>query len=179
MFSFTSIRLKSNIHTNESVLASVNLMLFKGLVTFWPSFCVAKSLKCTFFVSESSINLFEDLFLNLLDLVADRRVNVAFLLPVLLILQFQISVLSLIFSAVCWLCPFPGRKHEAVTAAVLESLPVSVRSNIKLDDLNAFYLQLQQHLGNSTRSEKLTANPGAKCSSDQSKHIHSLADRCL
>lgn len=40
---------------------------------------------------------------------------------------------------------------EELTAAMLESLPSSVRSNIKLADLNAFYQQLQQHLGKSNR----------------------------
>ncbi|KAM6907134.1 SKA complex subunit 2 [Xenentodon cancila] len=39
-----------------------------------------------------------------------------------------------------------------VTAAMLDALPVTVRSNIKLDDLNMFYLQLQQHLSNSSES---------------------------
>uniref|UniRef100_A0A3Q4GIB4 Spindle and kinetochore-associated protein 2-like n=1 Tax=Neolamprologus brichardi TaxID=32507 RepID=A0A3Q4GIB4_NEOBR len=38
-----------------------------------------------------------------------------------------------------------------LTAAMLESLPPSVRSNIKLTDLNTFYQQLQQHLGKSNR----------------------------
>ncbi|XP_035770704.1 spindle and kinetochore-associated protein 2 [Neolamprologus brichardi] len=40
---------------------------------------------------------------------------------------------------------------EELTAAMLESLPPSVRSNIKLTDLNTFYQQLQQHLGKSNR----------------------------
>uniref|UniRef100_A0A3Q4GY28 Spindle and kinetochore-associated protein 2-like n=1 Tax=Neolamprologus brichardi TaxID=32507 RepID=A0A3Q4GY28_NEOBR len=48
------------------------------------------------------------------------------------------------FSAVSTEC-------EELTAAMLESLPPSVRSNIKLTDLNTFYQQLQQHLGKSNR----------------------------
>lgn len=47
-----------------------------------------------------------------------------------------------------------GSECEELTAAMLESLPPSVRSNIKLTDLNTFYQQLQQHLGKSNRLEK-------------------------
>lgn len=48
----------------------------------------------------------------------------------------------------------PGSECEELTAAMLESLPPRVRSNIKLTDLNTFYQQLQQHLGKSNRLEK-------------------------
>ncbi|XP_030601616.1 SKA complex subunit 2 isoform X2 [Archocentrus centrarchus] len=40
---------------------------------------------------------------------------------------------------------------EKLTAAMLETVPHSIRSNIKLADLNTFYEQLQQHLGKSNR----------------------------
>ncbi|KAM4545553.1 SKA complex subunit 2 [Odontesthes bonariensis] len=37
-------------------------------------------------------------------------------------------------------------EHKEVSAALLEAVPLSVRSNIKLADINAFYQELQQHL---------------------------------
>uniref|UniRef100_A0A3Q0T339 Protein FAM33A n=1 Tax=Amphilophus citrinellus TaxID=61819 RepID=A0A3Q0T339_AMPCI len=40
---------------------------------------------------------------------------------------------------------------EKLTAAMLETVPHSIRSNIKLADLSTFYEQLQQHLGKSNR----------------------------
>ncbi|XP_013875799.1 SKA complex subunit 2 [Austrofundulus limnaeus] len=38
--------------------------------------------------------------------------------------------------------------YEEVSAATFEAVPLSVRSNIKLAELNEFYQQLQQHLSN-------------------------------
>ncbi|KAK9536073.1 hypothetical protein VZT92_005885 [Zoarces viviparus] len=38
-------------------------------------------------------------------------------------------------------------EYEELSAAMLEAVPLSVRSNVKLADLNVFYQQLQQHLG--------------------------------
>ncbi|XP_078123001.1 SKA complex subunit 2 isoform X3 [Sander vitreus] len=43
-------------------------------------------------------------------------------------------------------------EYEELSEATLETVPPSVRSNIKLADLNAFYQQLQQHLGNNSGS---------------------------
>ncbi|XP_028451173.1 SKA complex subunit 2 isoform X3 [Perca flavescens] len=43
-------------------------------------------------------------------------------------------------------------EYEELSEATLATLPPSVRSNIKLADLNAFYQQLQQHLGNNSGS---------------------------
>ncbi|XP_028451171.1 SKA complex subunit 2 isoform X1 [Perca flavescens] len=45
-----------------------------------------------------------------------------------------------------------GCEYEELSEATLATLPPSVRSNIKLADLNAFYQQLQQHLGNNSGS---------------------------
>ncbi|XP_017290597.1 spindle and kinetochore-associated protein 2 [Kryptolebias marmoratus] len=39
-------------------------------------------------------------------------------------------------------------EYEEVSAATLEAVPLSVRSNVKLAELNEFYQQLQQHLSN-------------------------------
>ncbi|XP_035864729.1 spindle and kinetochore-associated protein 2 isoform X2 [Sander lucioperca] len=41
-------------------------------------------------------------------------------------------------------------EYEELSEATLETVPPSVRSNIKLADLNVFYQQLQQHLGNNS-----------------------------
>ncbi|XP_068456825.1 spindle and kinetochore-associated protein 2 [Clinocottus analis] len=38
-------------------------------------------------------------------------------------------------------------EYEEVSAAMLEAVPLGVRSSVKLADLNVFYQQLQQHLG--------------------------------
>ncbi|XP_032388996.1 SKA complex subunit 2 isoform X2 [Etheostoma spectabile] len=40
--------------------------------------------------------------------------------------------------------------YEELSEAMLETVPLSVRSNIKLADLNVFYQQLQQHLGDNS-----------------------------
>ncbi|KAA8586361.1 hypothetical protein FQN60_000197 [Etheostoma spectabile] len=42
--------------------------------------------------------------------------------------------------------------YEELSEAMLETVPLSVRSNIKLADLNVFYQQLQQHLGDNSGS---------------------------
>ncbi|XP_034082568.1 spindle and kinetochore-associated protein 2 [Gymnodraco acuticeps] len=39
----------------------------------------------------------------------------------------------------------PSCENEDLSEAMFESLPLSVRANIKLSDLNTFYQQLQQH----------------------------------
>ncbi|XP_010784378.1 SKA complex subunit 2 [Notothenia coriiceps] len=39
----------------------------------------------------------------------------------------------------------PSCEYEDLSEAMFESLPLSVRANIKLSDLNTFYQQLQQH----------------------------------
>ncbi|XP_054482105.1 spindle and kinetochore-associated protein 2 [Anoplopoma fimbria] len=38
-------------------------------------------------------------------------------------------------------------EYEELSDAMLEAVPLSIRANIKLADLNVFYQQLQQHLG--------------------------------
>ncbi|KAM9348687.1 SKA complex subunit 2 [Symphorus nematophorus] len=43
-------------------------------------------------------------------------------------------------------------QYEEVSEDTLESVPLSVRSNIKLSDLNEFYQQLQQHLSKDNSS---------------------------
>lgn len=43
---------------------------------------------------------------------------------------------------------------------MLEVVPLSVRSNIKLADLNVFYQQLQQHLSKNNRLESNCNEPG-------------------
>ncbi|XP_033970080.1 spindle and kinetochore-associated protein 2 [Trematomus bernacchii] len=39
----------------------------------------------------------------------------------------------------------PSCEYEVLSEAMFESLPLSVRANLKLSDLNTFYQQLQQH----------------------------------
>ncbi|XP_061595082.1 spindle and kinetochore-associated protein 2 [Cololabis saira] len=43
-------------------------------------------------------------------------------------------------------------EYAEVTAAMFKALPVSMRSKIKLENLNTLYLQLQQHLSSSSES---------------------------
>ncbi|KAM8897244.1 SKA complex subunit 2 isoform 2-T2 [Spinachia spinachia] len=41
----------------------------------------------------------------------------------------------------------PSCEYEELSAAMLEAVPLSIRSNVKLADLTEFLQQLQQHLG--------------------------------
>ncbi|GLD73081.1 spindle and kinetochore-associated protein 2 [Lates japonicus] len=50
--------------------------------------------------------------------------------------------------------PLSG-EYQGLSEAMLEAVPLSIRSNIKLADLNMFYQQLQQHLSK-TNSESLS-----------------------
>ncbi|KAM3842824.1 SKA complex subunit 2 [Diretmus argenteus] len=45
---------------------------------------------------------------------------------------------------------------EDLNEATLEAVPLSIRSNVKLADLTAFYQQLQQHFSNKTNSGSLS-----------------------
>uniref|UniRef100_A0AAQ5Z8B7 Protein FAM33A n=1 Tax=Amphiprion ocellaris TaxID=80972 RepID=A0AAQ5Z8B7_AMPOC len=47
--------------------------------------------------------------------------------------------------------------YEELSVSMLDTVPPSIRSNIELTDLNAFYKQLQEHLNRSNRGVKHAA----------------------
>lgn len=46
----------------------------------------------------------------------------------------------------------PSSEYEELSDAMLEAVPLSIRANIKLADLNVFYQQLQQHFSKDSGS---------------------------
>ena len=55
-----------------------------------------------------------------------------------------------------------GCEYEELSEAMLEMVPLSIRSNIKLADLNVFYQQLQQHFSKNNRCESICIECGGR-----------------
>uniref|UniRef100_A0A3Q4GIE5 Spindle and kinetochore-associated protein 2-like n=1 Tax=Neolamprologus brichardi TaxID=32507 RepID=A0A3Q4GIE5_NEOBR len=105
---------------------------------------IEKRLKLDFINSRSAVSLLVSLQVG--TLTESERESVA-LLSAVSRTTAEVSRTTPL-DAYAW---FASVGCEELTAAMLESLPPSVRSNIKLTDLNTFYQQLQQHLGKSNR----------------------------
>ena len=54
------------------------------------------------------------------------------------------------------LCVSSGCEFEELSEDMFESVPLSVRSNIRLSELTEFYQQLQQHLSKDNRLDNNT-----------------------